>query len=211
VTRTALGQALALAWSSRLGLGGASARYGDGKEHWTDTVYLGVVPRRVFESVGLYDESITQDEDTEFNYRLRARGGRILMSPRLRSAYVNDPSFGRIALKNFQFGACKVAVWQKHPAMLQLRHFVPPLFVVALALGPALAWLHGVAGVLWLALMGGYASACLAVAARSYVERGERGALLLPIVLPLIHVCWGTGFLVGAFRLLGGGRRGNVR
>ena len=83
VTRTAIGQALALAWSSRLGLGGASARYGDGEEGWTDTVYLGVVPRRVFDAIGLYDESITQDEDTEFNYRLRARGGRILVSPRL--------------------------------------------------------------------------------------------------------------------------------
>ena len=53
VTRTAIGQALALAWSSRLGLGGASARYGDAEEGWTDTVYLGVVPRRVFDAIGL--------------------------------------------------------------------------------------------------------------------------------------------------------------
>jgi succinoglycan biosynthesis protein ExoA len=206
VTRTAVGQALALAWSSRLGLGGASTRYGDGdgEERWTDTVYLGVVPRRVVDSVGLYDESITQDEDAEFNYRLRARGGRILLSPRLRTSYVNDPSLGRIALKNFQFGACKVAVWRKHPGMLQVRHFVPPVFVAALALGPAFALIHGAAGALWLLLLGTYTAACLTVTARSYLRGGERGALLLPIVLPVIHVSWGTGFLVGALRLLGG-------
>lgn len=211
VTRTAVGQALALAWSSRLGLGGASTRYGDGEEHWTDTVYLGVVPRRVFDSVGLYDETISQDEDTEFNYRLRARGGRILMSPRLRTSYVNDPSLRRIALKNFQFGACKVAVWRKHPTMLRLRHFVPPLFVVALALGPALAWIHGAVGMLWLLLLGSYAGACLGVAAQSYFRRGERGALLLPVVFPVIHVSWGTGFLVGAIRLLGGSKPEGAR
>jgi glycosyltransferase involved in cell wall biosynthesis len=211
VTRTAVGQALALAWSSRLGLGGAAARYGDGTEHWTDTVYLGVLPRRIFDAVGLYDESIPQDEDTEFNYRLRARGGRILMSPRLRTAYVNDPSLARIARKNFQFGVCKVAVWRKHPAMLQVRHLVPPLFVAALALGPALAWLPGAAAALWLVMVGGYAAACLTEATRTYLARGERGALLLPVVLPLIHVSWGTGFLVGAVRLLGGLRPEGAR
>ena len=204
VTTTAVGQALALAWSSRLGLGSASARYGDGEEHWTDTVYLGAAPRRVFESVGLYDEAISQDEDTEFNYRLRARGGRVLMSPRLRTSYVNDPSLVRIALKNFQFGACKVAVWRKHPSMLRMRHFVPPLFVAALALGPAMAWAHPMAAALWSLGVGGYAVACLSVAARSYVQRRERGALLLPIVLPLIHLSWGAGFLVGILRLLRG-------
>ena len=202
VTRTAVGQALALAWSSRLGLGGASARYGDGEEHWTDTVYLGVIPRRVFESVGLYDEAITQDEDTDFNYRLRARGGRILMSPRLRTSYLNDPSLARIALKNFQFGACKVAVWRKHPSMLRARHFVPPVFVAALALGPALVWAHPLAAALWFLGVGSYGAACLAVAARAYIQRHERGALLLPIVLPLIHLSWGAGFLVGLLGLL---------
>jgi glycosyltransferase involved in cell wall biosynthesis len=211
VTRTAVGQALALAWSSRIGLGGASARYGDGEEQWTDTVYLGVVPRRVFDAIGLYDESITQDEDTEFNYRLRARGGRILVSPRLRTSYVNDPSLGRIALKNFQFGACKVAVWRKHPGMLQARHLVPPAFVAALALGPVLMAIHGAAAVLWLLLLGSYAAACLAVTARSYLQGGERGALLLPVVLPVMHVSWGTGFLVGALRVLGGSWRRGTR
>ena len=129
---------------------------------------------------------------------------RILVSPRLRTSYVNDPSLGRIALKNFQFGACKVAVWRKHPGMLQARHFVPPAFVAALVLGPALAALHGAMGILWLLFLGSYAGACLAVAARSYLRCGERGALLLPVVLPVIHVSWGTGFLVGAARLFGG-------
>ena len=134
--------------------------------------------------IGFYDESITQDEDTEFNYRLRAHGGRILVSPRLRTSYVNDPSLGRIALKNFQFGACKVAVWRKHPGMLQVATLRSPAFVAALVLGPALVALHGAVGILWLLFLGSYAGACLAVAARSYLRGGERGALLLPWSCP---------------------------
>jgi glycosyltransferase involved in cell wall biosynthesis len=206
VTRTVVGQALAAAWSSRLGLGDASARYGDGAERWTDTVYLGVVPRRIFDSIGLYDEGIVQDEDTEFNYRLRARGGRILLSPRLRSEYLNDPSLARIARKNFAFGVSKVAVWRKHPGMLKLRHFVPPLFVVAVAVGPLLAWFHHVLGALWLLLVASYAAACLVTAGGRYLKGRESGALLLPVVLPLIHLSWGAGFLVGVLGMLTGRR-----
>jgi glycosyltransferase involved in cell wall biosynthesis len=201
-TPTAVGQALALAWASRFGLGGAATRYRDAEEQWTDTVYLGVFPRDVLDAVGPYDETIPQDEDTELNYRIRARGGKILLSPRLRTTYLNVPSLGRIARKNFQFGLSKARVWRRHPGMVRGRHLVPPAFVGALGGGPVLGLLHPLGLELWLGLVGLYATACLAVSAVHAARTRQRAALLLPVVFPLLHVTWGAGFLWGLVGLV---------
>jgi succinoglycan biosynthesis protein ExoA len=208
VTRTPVGEALALAWSSRFGLGGAAARYGDSTEQWTDTVYLGVFPRRVLDASGLYDETILQDEDTELNYRIRAAGGRILMSPRLRSTYLNQPTLGRIARKNFQFGFSKVLVWRKHPGMIQIRHLIPPAFVAGLVLGLPLGSLHPAMLLLWASVAVSYALACLAVTAMELVRTRRGAAALLAVMFPLLHLAWGAGFLWGGLRVVsGGGKR----
>jgi glycosyltransferase involved in cell wall biosynthesis len=204
ISSTLTGRALALAWGSRFGLGGASARYRESGEHWVDTVYLGVYPRRIFEAIGLYDETVVQDEDTELNYRLRSQGGRILMSPRLHSYYLNSPSFRRLAWKNLLFGYCKVVVWQKHPRMIRWRHFVPPLFAAALLFGPFLALIHWSFGALWIFGVASYLLMCLWVMGY-YLLHGEgREALLLPLVFPLLHLSWGAGFLVGMVRFFSG-------
>jgi glycosyltransferase involved in cell wall biosynthesis len=204
VSPTIRGRALILARESRFGLAGAAARYGETTEHWTDTVYLGVYPRRVFATIGLYDEEVTQDEDAELNYRLRAQGGRILVSPRLRTTYFYPSSLRRFLWKNLLFGVSKVRVWQKNPRMLSWRHFIPPAFVAFLVLGPLLGRIHWLFEALWALSAGAYLVTCLGVAAW-YLLRGRgRVALLLPLVFPLLHLGWGAGFLAGLVRY--GGR-----
>lgn len=200
ITPTLRGRVLALAWGSRFGLGGASARYRECAEHWTDTVYLGVYPRKVFEAIGLYDEKILQDEDTELNYRLRSQGGRILMSPRLRSYYLNSPSLRRFAWKNLLFGYSKVGVCQKYPRMMNWRHFVPPLFVAGLALGPLLGRVHWLFGAAWIICVGSYLMACLGVTGFYLFQGQGRATMLLPLVFPVLHLSWGAGFLAGTVR-----------
>src|SRR5262249_447686 len=75
-----LGKAVALATSSPFGVGGARFHYSE-REEWVDTVYLGAWRREVFERIGLFDEELVRDQDDEFNYRLRAAGGRVLLTP----------------------------------------------------------------------------------------------------------------------------------
>lgn len=200
ITPTLRGRALAMAWGSRFGLGGASARYRESTEHWTDTVYLGVYPRKVLEAIGLYDENILQDEDTELNYRLRSQGGRILMSPRLRSYYLNSPSLRRFAWKNLLFGYSKVWVCQKYPRMMNWRHFAPPIFVAGLVLGPLLGSVHWVFGAAWIICVGSYLMACLGVTGYYLLQGEGRATMLLPLVFPVLHLSWGAGFLAGTVR-----------
>lgn len=200
ITPTRRGRALALAWGSSFGLGGASTRYRESTERWTDTVYLGVYPRKVFEAIGLYDEEILQDEDCELNYRLRSYGGRILMSPRLRSYYLNSPSLRRLAWKNLLFGYSKVQVCQKYPRMMSWRHFIPPLFVAGLLLGPLFIRVHQLFGAVWLIGAGSYLVACLGVTGRHLLQRQGAATILLPVIFLVLHLSWGAGFLAGTVR-----------
>jgi glycosyltransferase involved in cell wall biosynthesis len=197
-----MAQVLALVMQSRFGVGGAAARYGDTVEQWTDTVYLAVTPRATFARAGLYDEEILQDEDSDLSYRVRALGGRILVSPRLRTSYANSGSFGRFISKNVRFGYWKARVWQKYPAMSSWRHFVPPAFVLTVAVSAPLALVSAPAGTLLTGLGAVYGVASTASAVALARRSGWRYLPVLPGVFATLHLAWGAGFIAGAVRFL---------
>ena len=136
----AFGKALAIATSTPFGIGGGRFHYSN-KEEWVDTVYMGAWHRRVFEQIGLFDEELARDQDDEFNYRLRAAGGRILLSPKIRSEYSVRSSPSALWRQYFQYGFWKVRVLQKHPRQMSLRQFVPPAFVASLLISVLLCFL----------------------------------------------------------------------
>ena len=102
VSEGSVGQAIAIATSSRFGIGNARFHYSE-KEEYVDTVYLGAWPKRIFERYGLFNEELVRNQDDEFNYRLRANGERILLSPRIRSTYYNRSSFKKLWRQYFQY------------------------------------------------------------------------------------------------------------
>ncbi|MGI9609129.1 MAG: glycosyltransferase family 2 protein, partial [Acidimicrobiia bacterium] len=104
VGRTAFESAVAVAMSSPMGAGGATYRTGD-KPQSTDTVYLGVFRRGVFERVGLFDESLIRNQDYEFNQRVRASGGVVYFHPDLQVEYRPRSSPGDLWRQYWQYGA----------------------------------------------------------------------------------------------------------
>ena len=132
-SRPATGRAIALALRSPFGVGDARYRY-TGREGEADTVNYGAYRRSVFARVGLFDESLQWVEDDEFNYRLRAAGGRLVVSPRIRVAYAARPTLRALWRQQFRWGLNKPRVARRHPAQMRPRHAVPALFVTSLAL-----------------------------------------------------------------------------
>lgn len=195
----AVGRAVALATSSRFGVGGAAFHYLE-REAWVDTVYLGAWPREVFERIGLFDESMARNQDDELNYRLRAHGGRILLSPEIRSRYFNRATLRSLARQYFLYGLWKVRVLQKHPQQMRPRQMVPPLFVATLGLGGAAAL--AVPGAWWLfaGIAGSYATVNLLASVGTAWRSGPRHLPLLPWVFAILHLAYGTGFLAGLAR-----------
>jgi glycosyltransferase involved in cell wall biosynthesis len=189
------GEAVALATSTPFGIGGGRFHYSD-EEEWVDTVYMGAWPRHVFEKIGLFDEELVRDQDDEFNYRLREQGGRILLSPAIRSEYTVRSTPRGLWRQYFQYGYWKVRVLQKHPRQMSLRQFVPPAFVLVLFISVFLA-LFPVFRPLSPLIPLFYLIANLGASFLTASKRGWRYLPFLPIIFIILHLSYGLGFLVG--------------
>lgn len=201
--------AIALATSSPFGVGNARFHYSRCEEY-VDTVYLGAYRREVFDRIGLFDEELVRNQDDELNYRLRAAGGKILLSPTIRSYY-----FGRTRLRDlfhqyFQYGYWKIRVAQKHPRALRPRHLAPAAFVLLIA-GLGLAGIASrrarIAGV---AVGAAYAMAAVGFAARATSDHRRRHLPAVVAAFACLHLGYGAGFLAGLVNLLHRGRRRRI-
>jgi len=204
------GKAVALATSTPFGIGGGRFHYSD-EEEWVDTVYMGAWPRQVFEKIGLFDEELVRDQDDEFNYRLRAAGGKILLSPAIKSEYMVRGSPSALWRQYYQYGFWKVRVLQKHPRQMSPRQFVPPAFVMAL-IGSAILALLPVTRPLSPVLPLLYLLANLSASVITSAKKGWKHLSYLPLIFAILHLGYGLGFLVGLVKFADrwSDRRGKV-
>jgi cellulose synthase/poly-beta-1,6-N-acetylglucosamine synthase-like glycosyltransferase len=192
------GEAIALAVSSPFGVGNAVFRYSH-REQWTDTVAFPAYRRDVFDRIGPFAE-IDGGEDDEFHFRLRDAGGRVLLTPAIRSTYYARRSLRELARQYFGYGTAKVVVLSRHPRRTRLRQLVPSALVLGLAASAILAAFGGLF-VLPLALLAGsYALALIGASAAISRRRGWRHMVRLPFAFACMHLAYGLGFLSGMLR-----------
>jgi glycosyltransferase involved in cell wall biosynthesis len=189
---TAFERAVAAAMRSPLGIGGARFHTG-GDAGPADTVYLGTFRRQALDRVGGYDERFVRAQDWELNYRLRATGGTVWFAPDLHVGYRPRGGLRALARQFFDTGRWRRYVARAHRGSLNARDLAPPLALIGVV-GGALV------GVLWppaLLLPAGY----LLLLVGGAVVIGRRdgiGAIVrLPLVMAVMHLCWGAGFLIG--------------
>jgi succinoglycan biosynthesis protein ExoA len=196
---TPFGQAVALATTSPFGVGGARFHYST-QEEYVDTVYMGAWPRSVFERIGGFDEHFVRNQDDEFNYRLRKHGGKILLSPAIKSTYYNRGSWRSLARQYYQYGLYKVLVLKKHAAQMRPRQFGPPIFVLALILGALASIFLPLARIGFAALVLFYLLANLAASILT-ARRGRWSLLpLISLTFATLHIAYGAGFLLGLLK-----------
>ncbi|NLP12762.1 glycosyltransferase family 2 protein [bacterium] len=204
VNTTFIGEAIALAMASPFGVGNSyfrTRRPGD-PEGFVDSVAFGAYRRAVFDRIGVFDEELVRCQDDEFNYRLRKHGGKIFLTPRIRSTYFSSTRLGSLWRQYFQYGLWKIRVLQKHLTMMKLRQFVPPIFVLSLFGSLALAPVWQPARIAAVCIVGAYLAASVAFAIRTGGKKGFRYAAVLPIIFLILHLSYGLGFLYGMFRFM---------
>jgi glycosyltransferase involved in cell wall biosynthesis len=195
-----VGRAIALAMSSGFGIGDTAFRHDGAGLQEADTVPYGAYRRDVFERIGTLAEDIDHGEDDEFNYRLRAAGGRIVLSPEIRSTYYCRETLPALARQYWGYGLAKAAVLERHPERLRARHLVPSALVAVLATGLLLGGVIKPLGRLAGLAAGAYAVAN-AVATLRLAREHKREARYLPLAFACIHLAAGAGMLVGYARL----------
>jgi succinoglycan biosynthesis protein ExoA len=199
ISQTTFGRAVALATSTPFGVGGARFHYSEDEE-WVDTVYMGAWRSKVFDEIGGFDEEFMRNQDDEFNYRLRAHKGKILLSPRIKSEYYPRSSPGALWRQYYQYGVYKVRVMQKHTLQMKPRHFAPVLLVVGLLVTAILAILIPSTWFLFVGLAGLYIVANLIASAITAFRSQLSFSLILPLVFAILHFSYGSGFAVGLVR-----------
>jgi glycosyltransferase involved in cell wall biosynthesis len=190
----AVGEAIARATSSRFAAGNALFRYAS-HEAWVETVYLGCWRKETLLRLGGFDERFVVNQDYELNHRLRQAGGKILLSPTIRCRYFVRPSLAKLARQYYRYGLWKTLTLRVHPTSLRARQLAAPIFVAALAGSITLA-LFGSPGPLAL-LTAAYASAALTFSWAASRPRHLRLVPLVALAFLVIHVSWGSGFLLG--------------
>ena len=191
--RNATSRAIAAAVSSRFAAGDAKYRHAS-EPSWVDTVYLGAWRTALLRELGGMKAGWAVNEDYEMNVRIRAGGGRIYLSPTIRSTYFVRGSLSKLARQYARYGFWKVRTLIHHPDSLRWRQLVAPAFVLTLLATPLLIWWLGLFGLLPVAL---YVAANLTASTLVASHTSWAHLPLLPIVFLIVHAGWGTGFLAG--------------
>ncbi|RNL63803.1 glycosyltransferase family 2 protein [Nocardioides marmoriginsengisoli] len=191
-------RAIALTMSSRIGIGGGAFHVG-GAAGPQPTVYLGAFRRDAVTAVGGYDEYFLRAQDWELNHRLRLAGHTVWFDPSLGVAYRPRARWRDFARQQFRTGGWRRRVIERHQDTASVRYLAPPVAVLAVVLG-LLAGLHAPLLGDWLVLgllaPAGYLAGVLGFGLAEARRLPWRVRWRVPIALALMHLSWGTGFLL---------------
>jgi succinoglycan biosynthesis protein ExoA len=193
---TYLARAIAAAMESRFGVGTGQWRGGKTAGE-ADTVPFGMWSKKTVLALGGFNEHVLINEDYEFNYRLRASGGRVYYSPAIQATYYPRRSLSALWRQYFRYGFWKARVLKMHPTSFRLRHGLAPLFVAGLVGGAILS----IFSPLWRYVYGGalaaYGLLALLFAACQAARHGWRYLPIIPLIFFILHTAWGSGFYAG--------------
>ena len=128
-------EAVAVAYTTRLGLGGGAFHLADSPAAEAETVFLGVFRKDALVGVGGFDESMHRAQDWELNYRLRTSGHKIWFSPELRVTYRPRSTLRALVKQMYETGTWRREVVRRHPETATVRYLAPPLTLLGVAGG----------------------------------------------------------------------------
>lgn len=200
--RTPFEGAVAWGYNSPGGLGGAIYHTG-GEAGPAESAYLGVFDREAVLAIGGFDETLSRGEDWDLNRRLIERGGVVWFEPALEVVYRPRSSWQALAKQFHASGRWRGEIIRRLGGRVPMRYFVPPALVVALAIGLLLV----IGGAAFGTVIGNVAAALgtlpwivyLAWVALTAVRAAVPGAVRARLlgVLPVMHLSWGAGCLLG--------------
>jgi len=187
-----IGRAVAFCMSSSFGIGNARFRY-TCEEEESDSVFSIFTRCETLRSLGGYDERVPFDEDSDLNYRLRQRGGKLVVSPHIKVRYYVRETLKGLWKQMYRYGYWRRFTQLKHPGKVPLRVYAPALLLAAVALSAALYATP--ARTFGLAVPSLYVIFLL-VAMLKAMPAARDAAFSVPVVLVTMHAAYGSGFWV---------------
>jgi succinoglycan biosynthesis protein ExoA len=186
----------AIAWTSDSSIGsGGSAHRGGRKSGYVDHGHHAAFDMKSFLAVNGYDETFAQNEDAEFDCRLRAQGFKIYLDAHIRIKYLPRSSFLKLWNQYFGYGMGRSRTVLKHPASLRVRQLAVPIHILAIAVSLLLFAVYRLPFFLaWPVL---YSLLLFTVSVMTMNKRKSTIGLLTGFAAFIMHTSWGLGFLTG--------------
>lgn len=188
--------AIAAAFGSRFGSGGAKSRRTDYTGP-VDTVYLGAWRRTDLIALGGFDEELVRNQDDELCLRITQSGGTVWQSCAIRSSYIPRDSFSALWRQFYQYGYWRGAVMRKHRLFSSPRQLAPPLFILALLILGLAALFSPLAGLLAIGLFIAYLTAATLAAISATKSYDPAKLALVLLSFASMHFAYGLGLLHG--------------
>jgi succinoglycan biosynthesis protein ExoA len=181
-------RAAAVAQNSVLGTGGAAHR-SSGAEGFVDHGHHALFDLKRFVSVGGYDDTLSHNEDAEFDVRLARAGGKIWLTRAVDITYF--PRSHPLALyrQYVNYGRGRARTLLHHRIRPKVRQFLPACVLptlLALVLSPWIPFVVGPAA-LW-------SGTCLLSGVVLGIRQRRRCAFGSGIAAMIIHLGWSIGF-----------------
>lgn len=195
---TKVSKAISAAMNTAFAMGGSYYRIGT-KERKVNVIGQGIYWRGLIDSIGPYDESLGRSGDWEFNYRINKYGFNMKFNPRIIIKVFSRAGYIDSFYQMFKTGFWKVKIWGKHPRSLLVRHVAPSLFVIYLL---ALSWatVFQSPGIVLLWAIPLFLYIIGAAIGGKIASKEKVSTLMAALTFPVVHIAYGTGFIVGLIR-----------
>jgi succinoglycan biosynthesis protein ExoA len=181
-------RAVAVVQNSMLGTGGAAHRR-SGKAEFVDHGHHALFDLKQFLAVGGYDESLSHNEDAEFDIRLARAGAKIWLTRDVEIIYFPRSKPLALFRQYINYGRGRANTLMRHGKFPKLRQVLPACIAPAVIGLLCFPFFH-VAAVPAI----GWSGLCILFGARLGLRQGPRCALGAGFAAMIIHLGWSIGF-----------------
>jgi len=195
IANTKMGKAIAVATSSKFGIGNAQYRHATTRQY-VDTVFGGCFLKKSINEIGGFNEAWVRNQDYEINHRLRTNVGPIILDPSIRCQYYCRESISKLYMQYFNYGFWRFNTLLKHPDSFTYRQAAPVLLCVGMLISLALTLSGHSIG--WLIPSVYIILSLLTSLMLASIKAQPFLLVSLPIIFPVLHISWGAGFIKNA-------------
>ena len=192
---------IAATYHSPFALGG-SKHYDESFEGYADTVAWGSFEKEYLIELGMYDERLPRSEDDDLNFRIEKAGGKIFITPKIKSIYYPKETLSKLFKQYFDYGTWKVAVIKKHHKPSRIAHLIPMLFVMFIVLFGILSFFSDLISKIFFVVMLIYFLLDIYFSLKNKYAKTFSDRILLIITHFIIHFSYGLGFWKGIFKFM---------
>ena len=207
---------LLLAESSMFGSSIAPYRNNPGKSY-VKSMFHAAYRRKVFDTIGGFNEELARTEDNEIHYRMRKAGFKLCFDPSIISYQHTRSSLKSMLKQKYANGYWIGLTSGVCMQCLSLYHFVPFVFVMAIILstlicagfsgvftGGILLTVYNIIVILTKAMWSIYAVVAVLMAVLAVIQSKEDRnitCILLPLLFFMLHISYVVGTFIGLIKM----------